>query len=125
MTPRLDLMYRHCADLGLTVEFAELGRRHGECYYGPRLIVLNRRLTVAQRTSVLAHEVGHCLGADSERRADEVGASLAITPDEYADAEQLVGHHAGAIARELDVTHRLVLAWRRWYSKSDDLARAA
>lgn len=118
MTPRLDLAYRHCADLGLDVEFADLGARHGQCHYDTRLIVLNRRLTIAQRTAAIAHEVGHYLGARSESRADEVGASLIITPGEYASAESLVGHHAGAIARELDVTHRLVLAWRRWHYKS-------
>ena len=40
-------------------------------------------------------------------------ARLLVSEDEYRCAERLVGHEVGALARELDVTHRLVIAWRR------------
>lgn len=69
----------------------------------------------------LAHEIGHAHyghrpGGDyrrQERQADEWAALLLVSEDEYRRAERLVGHEVGALARELDVTQRLVLAWRR------------
>lgn len=120
---RLDRLYAHASDLGLMVEHADLGSRFGEYHDGLDLIVLNRRLTRAQATSTLAHELAHALQHDRcstpavERRADETGAALAITTGEYASAERLVGEHPGALAVELGVTPRLVFAWRRWYAR--------
>lgn len=121
---RLDLCFAHAADLGLMVEHADLGNRHGQYHDDVRLIVLNRRLTRAQATTTLAHELGHavfgdrCSTAANERRADEYAAALVISPREYARAERLVGSHAGALAVELGVTPRLIEAWRRWYRRT-------
>lgn len=120
---KLDLLYRHCADEGVDVEHGDLGTRHGQYHHGLRLIILNIRLTAAQATTALAHEVGHLVHGDRcsspavERRADETGASLIITPEEYAAAEQEVGPHPGALAALLGVTPRLIHAWRRWYRR--------
>lgn len=87
------------------------------------LIILNNALTTNQATAALAHEIGHAVFGDRctdparERRADEYGASLIITVRDYKRAERLVGCHLGALADELEVTPRLVEAWRRWYQR--------
>ncbi|WP_051706158.1 ImmA/IrrE family metallo-endopeptidase [Nocardioides aequoreus] len=118
---RLHLLYQHCADLALDVEWAPLGEHRRGFYRHPRLIVINDRLTRAQATATLAHELGHerfgdtCSTPAAERRAWEYGAALIVTPEEYADAEALVGHHPAALALHLEVTPRLIEAWRRWW----------
>lgn len=73
--------------------------------------------------SALAHELGHAAGCENGAtancgRADEFGAAIVVTEDEYADAEHLVGEHLGAVARQLAVTRRLVLAWRRSHART-------
>lgn len=120
----MDLLYRHCADLGVDVEWADMGeRRRGEYRHRQRTIVLNRRLTEPQAVATLAHETGHARAGDTstspavERRASEIGASLVISALEYARAERLHGPHPGAIAAELGVTVHLVEAWKRWYRR--------
>lgn len=119
---KLDLLYRHAADLGVEVEWHDLGpTRRGDYCDDLKVIRMNHRLTGWQATATLAHEIGHAIYGDrghhpaTERRADRMGASLVITPAEYRAAERLVGHHPGALAHELGVTPRLVLAWRDWH----------
>src|SRR5690606_4170532 len=57
---RLDQLFQHCADLGVMVEWADLGgRRHGHYRWRDDAIVLDLRLTAAQATACLAHELGH------------------------------------------------------------------
>jgi hypothetical protein len=121
---RLDLLFAHCADLGVQVDWADLGEyRRGEYRADEHRIVLNHRLTRAQAAATCAHEVAHHLFGDrcsspvAERRAWEYGAALIITPREYAAAEAAVGPHLGALADELGVTPKLVEAWRRWFSR--------
>lgn len=121
---RLDLLFAHCADLGVDVEWADLGeKRRGEFHCDRHKIVLNRRLTRRQATATLAHEVGHLTFGDrcstpvAERRASEYGASLIINVKDYQAAEKLCGPHLGALADELGVTPHLVEAWRRWYRR--------
>jgi hypothetical protein len=104
------------------VEWADLGDiRRGEYRDDHGLIVLNHRLTRAQATACLAHEVAHAVFGDRcstppvERRADEYGASLIISVRDYRKAERAVGHHSGALADELGVTPKLIEAWRRWW----------
>lgn len=86
-------------------------------------MVLNNRLTRAQATATLAHEIGHAVFGDgcstprAERRASELGASLVIDAADYERAERLVGTHPGALADELEVTPHLVEAWRRWHGR--------
>lgn len=121
---KFDLLLQHCADLGIDVEYRDLGpTRHAEYRHFDDLIVLNTRNTAAQMLAALAHEVGHAMychyGKDSNHQmADEVGAALIIRPAEYAAAEAEVGSHPGALAAQLEVTRRLVLAWRRWYVRT-------
>lgn len=115
---------QHCADLGIEVEWADLGdRRRGEYHRDGDRIVVSLRLTRRQATATLAHELGHqrfgdrCSTPAGERRAWEYGAALLVTPAQYAAAEWAVGHHLAALAIELGVTPRLVEAWRRWYEQ--------
>jgi hypothetical protein len=120
---RFDVLARHAADLGVDVTWSRALPEfiHGFYEDSAKLIVLNSYCTVAQALSALAHEVGHGIFGDRcstewiERRADEMGASLIITAEEYAEAEDLVGCHAGALARQLGVTRDMILAWRRWW----------
>lgn len=119
---RLDLLFQHCADLGVEVEWADLGPvRQGEYRRRGDYIRLNWRLTRNQATACLAHELGHqrfgdtCSTSATERRAWEYGAAMLITPGEYAAAESIVGHHVAALAVDLGVTPKLIEAWRRWW----------
>lgn len=125
MADKFDRLCWHAADLGLDVLWSwDLPDDcHGFYEDADRLIVLNYQCTQAQAVAALAHEVAHGVFGDRcsteavERRADEYGASLVIEPEEYAAAEQLVGSHPGALARQLEVTRDLVLAWRRWWRR--------
>ena len=129
---RLDLLYAHCADLGIEVRWtSRLPELHRGCYVETeRAIYLAEGLTRVQTTATLAHELGHALYRDlvstpaNERRAWEIGAALIISVAEYADAERMVGHHTGALAQELDVTPILIEGWRRWYARTSSTARA-
>lgn len=121
---RLDELFKHCADLGIDVDWCDLGdRRRGDYFHDGGVIRLNLRLTRAQATATLAHELGHhrfgdrCSTPANEQRAWEYGAALLITPREYAAAEREVGHHRAALAIELGVTPRLIGAWRDWWEK--------
>lgn len=128
MRDRLDHLFRHCADLGIDVEWDDLGTyRRGDYRFEGDVIRLNLRLTRAQATATLAHECGHqafgdkCSTPAAERRAWEYGAAMLITPDEYRAAEWLVGPHLAALAIELGVTPKLIEAWRRWYRRRGHL----
>lgn len=121
---RLDLLYRHCADLGVDVEWCDLGEfRRAEYRHGANLIRLSLLMTRRQAIGALAHEAGHhafgdtCSTPATERRADEYAAAFLITPAEYRAAESVVGHHVNALAIELEVTPRIIKAWRRWWGK--------
>lgn len=118
-------LYQHAADLGLSVEWAcgLPARLHGHYVDADRTVYLNYYCTAAQALAALAHEIGHaeygdrCSTPSIERRADEFGAGLVLSSTEYARAEELVGEHPGALARELGVTVKLIHAWRRWYAR--------
>ena len=119
---RLDDLFQRCADLGIDVEWRDLGElRRGEFRRHANVIVLNRRLTTPQALSCLAHELGHaflghgCSTPANEQRAWEYAAALVISPAEYAAAEARVGSEAPALALELAVTPRLIEGWRRWW----------
>lgn len=117
-------LLQHADELGLRVQFRNLGRRHGEIH-SSGLVVINDRRPLAQQRQTLAHECGHHVhGHDwtgrhdrerDERQADTYAARLLISPAAYAEAEALVGAHDGALARELNVTARLVALWRADY----------
>jgi IrrE N-terminal-like domain len=121
---RLDELFQHCADVGIDIEWRDLGElRRGEFRRHANTIVLSPRLTRAQVLACLAHELGHaslghgCSTPANERRAWEYAAALVITPAEYRAAESRVGPDPPALALELSVTPRLVEEWRRWWLK--------
>jgi Zn-dependent peptidase ImmA (M78 family) len=125
-------LLQHAADLGLRVQFRNLGRRHGEIH-SSGLVVVNDRRPVAQQRLTLAHECGHhAHGHDwtqahdrdrDEREADTYAARLLITPRAYADAERLVGGHDGALARELNVQAHHIALWRADYLRRVGVVR--
>lgn len=119
---RLDVILQHCADVGVHVEWIDLGpKRRGVCISRSGVIVLNTRLTAAQAASTAAHEFAHwCFGDRKstpavERRAWQYGASLLFEPEEYEAAERIVGTHPTALAVELEVTATVVEHWREWW----------
>lgn len=86
-------------------------------------MVVSLRLDRRQTISTLAHELGHrhfgdrCSTPAIERRAWEYAAAFLVTPTQYRLAEARVGHHLAALAIELEVTPKVVEAWRRWWEK--------
>lgn len=120
----MDDLLEHAAAMGLRVQFRDLGRRHGEVHSTGLVVINDRRPAQAQRIT-LAHECGHhAHGHDwrerhdrdrDERQADTYAARLLISAADYLDAEQAVGCHPGALARELGVTARLIELWRADY----------
>lgn len=116
----------HATAMGLRVKWRDLGRRSGELH-SSGLILLNPRKTMLTQRVTLAHEIGHRHHghdwtrehdrATDERQADTYAARLLISPTDYALAERLVGHHPGALAKELGVTARLVELWRQSYER--------
>lgn len=119
----MDDLLQLADEVGVRVMWRDLGRRRGEYRHGPRLITINPRMSGVLQRSTLAHELGHAHHGDTwsddprvlderERRANAFAARLLIDPVEYALAERLVGEHAGAIARELNVARYVVDAWR-------------
>lgn len=121
LTDRLDHLFQHCADLGVIVEWTDLGTHRRGCVPRNHVIALNPRLIARQLVGTLAHEIGHVRFGDerstpaNERRAWEFGAAFLITPEEYRTAEERVGHDPRALALELEVTPRLIEGWRRWW----------
>lgn len=129
---RLDHLFQHCADLAIDVEWEDLGpSRHGQWLEHRGVIVLHHHLTRRQTISCLAHELGHRAFGDEcstpviERRAWEYAAALLITPAQYAAAESSVGHYMGDLAAELEVTPKVIEAWRRWWEKRGRVSPSA
>ena len=123
---KFDLLLHHCADLGINVDYADLGpTRFGEYRDDESRIILNTRNRADQMLSTLGHEISHAIWRESGKtarcaRADEGSAALIISPAGYEQAEAEVGDHAGALAEYLGVTRRIILAWRRWYARTHD-----
>lgn len=113
----MDALIARAEGLGLHVVFRNLGRARGY-WLGSGLIAINFRHSLASQRVTLAHEMGHahhghnwtrdhdCLR--DELQADQHAARLLIPQEAYARAETLVGERVSALARELEVTRRLV-----------------
>lgn len=108
------------AEYGLRVHGAHLnGERIG--VYAPELgrIYFDLSLSMAERRSVIAHELGHhhyghlCDSASNERQADMYAASLLVDPEWYAELEQ-INPDAAWIAEELNVAPWVVHDFRRY-----------
>lgn len=109
------------AQYGLTVRTTPLPQGQlGAWDDTHRTIWVRPGLTRAEHRSVVAHEIAHalaghttCQPAHVENRVDEQAAQLLISTTEYALAERLVGADVTALADELEVTPRMIKAWRR------------
>ena len=121
---RLDELFQHCADIGVEVEWADLGpRRRGEYQWWRRTIVLSTRMVDRTIPIALAHELAHAIFDDREttalceRRAWEWAAAYLVTPSSYRRAEWVVGSEPRLLAAELEVNVHIIEAWRRWWEK--------
>ncbi|WP_449282215.1 ImmA/IrrE family metallo-endopeptidase [Leucobacter sp.] len=82
------------------------------------LIIIARGLTEAQEIEALAHELGHahfghdCTTARTEAQAWRWAARFTIEPAAYARAER-INPHPAAVALELGLTPKLVIAWQK------------
>lgn len=121
---RLDEIFQHYADIGVDVEWRDLGsKKRGEYDWYVDKVIVSLRLDQRQLLSCLAHELGHrhfgdrCSTPAVERRAWEYAAAFLITPSAYQRAEAFVGHQVSALAIELGVTPKVIEAWRRWWEK--------
>lgn len=113
-------MIDHAEAMGLSVEYDDLGPRHGEIRAGGK-VYLNASEPEALQRVTLAHECGHHwyrhqpartaveLGRQ-ERAADAYAATLLISRVDYERVERLYGHNPWMLARELGVTPRLIKA---------------
>lgn len=101
-----------------------VGRTRGGFDPLTRTIRLSPGMSARTTRSVLAHELGHAwfghtptrvpaVRAQHERQADEWAASRLITPQAYAEAEELRGPHLASLAFELGVTIELVTAYQQ------------
>lgn len=107
--------------MGLRVAWRNLGRRSGQLH-SSGLVVLNPSSSDLTQRVTLAHEMGHwhhghdwSLGHSverDERQADRYAAHLLIDPLDYERAAICTSGHAGAIAKEIGVTRRLVELWQ-------------
>lgn len=86
-------------------------------------------LAYAEALCAVAHELGHAYHQDDyaddhlrdarqEARADRWAVRVLVTQKAYAEAEQLVGSHPGALALELGVTVEYVHIWRDLHAYS-------
>lgn len=82
-----------------------------------RRIYFDLRLTLPERRSVIAHELGHahyghdCDSPKHERLADAFAATLLVDPEWYAELEQ-INHDAEWIADEMNVAPYVIVDYR-------------
>lgn len=105
---------------GLTVHGAHLSGGKIGCYVAARRrIYFDLNLTLPERRSVIAHELGHAHyqhEGDSpahERLADAYAASLLVDPEWYAELER-INHDAEWIAEEMMVAPWVIADYRRF-----------
>ena len=110
--------------LGVTVEYARLGKNDGEYRDDLKRIRLREGMTYRLTRSILAHELGHAVFEDAptpygplrarqERRADEWAALRLINLDEYRTAELIREGHVASMAHDLGVIDRMVVTYQR------------
>lgn len=89
-----------------------------------QIILLDRRMTSAQKRSTLTHELYHWIHGDnscnptrrsqSEKRVCRETAKLLVSPQRYARAEQEYDGEIYQIACELEVTVKVLEDYREW-----------
>lgn len=122
-----DDLYTLAAVLGIHITEHDGGPK-GRYTHAARTISLRRGLLHRELRCTLAHELAHAMAGDEptgiawldermERIADERAARWLILPADYAAAEELVGPHPGALARELGVTIHILEVWQSLYER--------
>lgn len=117
-------LYELAAELGLSVEEADLVTRDGECRLDLRRIRLPRNASYRLKRWTLAHELGHAVNRHQltifgvsdpkqERDADEWAALHLIQLEDYRAAELARDGHVPSMAYDLGVITRGVLAFQR------------
>lgn len=108
------------AEYGLSVHGSDMsGGKIGR--YVPHLqrIYFDLSLTLSERRTVIAHELGHahfghdCDSPRNERQADAFAATLLVDPEWYAELEQ-INHDAEWIAEEMMVAPYVIVDYRRY-----------
>lgn len=132
MTAIDDYLVDLAAQAGVAIEYADLpADRDGDYCERTRVVRLRPGMHARRHRSVLAHELGHAAFGDTpsrfgpvhakqERRADEWAALRLIHIDDYRHVEALHDAHAGAMAVELGVLRRIVIAYQRVLARIDD-----
>jgi len=122
-------LYEIAAAAGIFIVEGDIpGNESARYYHSHRCIVLRAGMPYVESLCALGHELGHAhyghvcrpeldARARQERQADEYAAELLITAADYRSAEKLWGPHDGAIGHHLDVTPRIVRAWREFHSR--------
>lgn len=106
--------------LGVKVMYRKLDGKFGLYDSTRDQIRIDPRLSLAQKRSTLAHELGHafyrhdCTTALAEAQAWKRGSGLAVDPDEYMAAARVYDSTA-LIARELTLTEVIVGEWEKWW----------
>lgn len=124
MTPTDTYLLQLVDQARLTIEYTKLpDDRDGEYLCDEAKIFLRPGMHARLHRSVLAHELAHAAFGDrptyfgpvhakQERRAEQWASLRLIDVDAYRHAEDLHGGHLGAIAVELGVMRRTVVAYQ-------------
>ena len=114
-----DLLARAHAH-GLEVHGAHLaGDTIGRYVPSLNRIYFDLSLTLPQRRTVIAHELGHayyghdCDSPSNEEQADAYAAQLLVNPEWYAELER-INHDAEWIAEEMNVAPYVIIDYRRY-----------
>lgn len=130
MATMLELV-REAANAGAAVHLAYLApplRAHYDVTRGE--IIIDIRLTMAEKKEALAHEIGHAIEGDdcttdaTERRAWRHASRILVDLTDYVIAEG-IDSDPQLIADELGVTRRVVRTYQREWLPSLSLRRRA
>ena len=124
----IDDLHDLAAAIGARVESHAAGPK-GRYVHQARTISIRCDLGPTRYRCTLAHELAHAVAGDEptgvawldarmERIADERAARWLILPADYAAAEDLVGPHPGALARELGVTIHILTTWQSLHERT-------
>lgn len=107
------------AAYGLSVHGTDMtGDKLGRYVPELRRIYFDLQLPIADRRTVIAHELGHhhyghdCSTPANERQADAYAATLLVDPEWYAELEA-INHDAEWIAEEMNVAPYVIVDYRR------------
>lgn len=107
----------HAEDLGISVKLHPVRTAKALTLPDQKIILIRPRLHAVHFRSVLAHEIVHFEFLDfgclpwQEERADRIAAQRLIQHGDLRRAASMYDHE-DLIARELDVTTKILKAWK-------------